>query len=302
VVLSALETVQPAATAKEITIEMVFSDSVGLINGDAGRLRQVAWNLLSNAIKFTPRGGAIRISLTRTIDQIELKVRDSGQGIRADFMPYIFDRFRQADASTTRRHGGLGLGLSIVKNLIDLHGGTVRAESDGEGAGSTFILTLPTSLELDRVDQGSSKLGGPAAAIKAFESFGLSGVRVLVVDDEPDACAMVRRLLEECHAHVATAGSADEALRQFDSIAPDVLVCDIGMPGKDGYELIRQIRGRSNESGGSVPAAALTAFAREEDRHRALSAGYQAHLAKPVDAARLLTAIARLAGRQPVKQ
>lgn len=298
VISSAMETVYPAARARGISIEANFPDAGAMVTGDANRLGQVAWNLLSNAIKFTPHGGRVRVALACARGHVELSVTDTGQGIRADFLPYVFDRFRQADASTTRRQGGLGLGLSIVKNLVELHGGSVRAESEGEGRGATFIVSLPTAGEPS--DSGYLSRDGTARAGSGGrgDSFGLSGVRVLVVDDERDSLDLVRRLLEDCRAQVATADSADEAIRQLDAATPDVLICDIGMPGQDGYQLIRRVRGRSKESGGAVPAAALTAFAREDDRRRVLSAGYQVHIAKPVDAQRLLTAIAQLAGRE----
>jgi CheY-like chemotaxis protein len=227
-------------------------------------------------------------------------VADTGQGIRAEFLPYVFDRFRQADAATTRRHGGLGLGLSIAKHLVELHGGSIRVESPGDGQGTNVVVTLPLMVVNAEATDGDgrwhptvSKTSGPADE----PTVDLSGLKVLVVDDEPDACRLVKRLLAECHADVHTAQSAAEAIPMIETIRPDVLVSDIGMPETDGYELLRQIRSLGQSRGGKVPAIALTAFARSEDRTRALMAGYSVHVSKPVEGRELIATVASLAGR-----
>jgi CheY-like chemotaxis protein/anti-sigma regulatory factor (Ser/Thr protein kinase) len=325
---AALETVRPAAEAKEIRLLRTLDPAAGPVSGDPSRLQQVVWNLLSNAIKFTPRGGRVHVALRRADAQAEVVVTDTGAGIRPDFLPHVFDRFRQADASTTRKQGGLGLGLAIARNLVEMHGGTVSAESAGEGKGATFTVRLPLASaqvagggdparhDGTGVAGGSDASAGPAPAhANPFRGVpSLRGVKVLVVDDEPDARALIRRVLEECQADVTTAASAAEAMRVFSRGAgdgnggpPDVLVSDIGMPEMDGYALIRQVReheagGQGGGPGGGaaprrVPAVALTAFARAEDRTRAILAGYQVHLSKPVEPAELIANVASLAGR-----
>lgn len=246
------------------------------------------WNLLSNAVKFTPAGGAVDISLRRCSGLVELRVSDTGQGIEPAFLPHLFERFRQADASMTRRHGGLGLGLAIVKELVELHGGTVQAESAGTGKGASFTVRLPlVEAPADQPEARRSLLTPP-------EPEALHGVKVLVVDDEPDALELMRRILAERGAEVTTAASAVEALAAIIRERPDVLVSDIGMPDVDGYELIRRVRGLDLQRGGAVPAVALTAYVRPEDAGQALAAGYQAHLPKPSDPSRLIATIARL--------
>ncbi len=296
VIKRALQGVLPAAAAKGISIEPVLGTVGRQVAGDPARLQQVVWNLLSNAIKFTPKGGRVQVLLERVNSHIEITVSDTGEGIKADFLPYVFDRFRQFDASTTRRHGGMGLGLAIVKQLVELHGGTVRAKSPGEGQGASFVVVLPLTpvhsepTETDRFH--------PTAATSApvdYEVTNLKGVRVLVVDDEPDARDLIGRILNECEATVSTAASADEALAVFERDPPHVLISDIGMPKRDGYDLIRAIRSQDPERGGNVPAIALTAFARSEDRRRAILAGYQMHVVKPVEPAELITVVASLA-------
>ena len=268
------------------------------MNGDPGRLQQVLWNLLTNAIKFTPPNGMVTV-LAREAERsgvrsVEISVTDSGQGIDAKFLPFVYDRFRQADASTTRRHGGLGLGLSIVKSLVEMHQGSVEALSDGEGQGATFIVNLPLAESHTPV---TSSLEHAQAAPAAHETSPLAGLRVLVVDDEADARTLARRVLEERGAEVVAVGSAAEALEAVDrSDELSVVVSDIGMPGHDGYELITRMRALPG-SAGRVPAIALTALARDEDRKRTLLAGYQVHISKPVDPAELVTVIATLAGR-----
>jgi PAS domain S-box-containing protein len=306
VVRAALETVRPAADAKGIRVRTVLDPLAGPVSGDPGRLQQVFWNLLTNAIKFTPRGGQVHVTLERVNSHLEVRVADTGEGIPPEFLPFVFDRFRQADASTTRRHGGLGLGLAIVRQIVELHGGAVRAESGGPGQGATFTVDLP--LAPFRADPGGAGAdaaerrhprAGDATPVLPDTCVRLAGVRVLVVDDEPDARALVRRLLEDCDAVVATAATAAEAFDRVRADRPDVLVSDIGMPGEDGYALVRRLRSLPAEQGGRIPALALTAYARAEDRMKAVLAGFQMHVAKPVEPAELLTMVAILAGRTP---
>ena len=307
---AAVETVRPAAEAKDIRLQKLLDPLAGPVAGDPNRLQQVVWNLLSNAIKFTPKGGRVRVMLGRVNSHVEVVVTDSGQGISPEFLPHVFERFRQADATSTRRHGGLGLGLSIVKHLVELHGGTVRADSPGEGHGSTFTVTLPLTVIHTRAGdermaprahpttpRGPAASSSAAAAAPDYELVPLGGLRVLAVDDEPDARELIRRLLGGCGAEVRTCASAAEALAALDAFAPDVLISDIGMPGTDGYDFLRQVRARTATVGGRTPAIALTAFARSEDRTRALRAGYIAHVAKPVEPAELIATVASVAGR-----
>jgi CheY-like chemotaxis protein len=256
------------------------------------------WNLLSNAIKFTPRGGKVQVLLERVNSHVEISVADTGIGIESAFLPFVFDRFRQGDASTTRRHGGLGLGLSIVKHLIELHGGSVRAASAGEGSGATFSVSLPVMVVRRSSPPGEARVHptAPASAASKFTALDLSGVRVLVVDDEADARELLERVLSDCSAEVITAGSAEEALLLIVQHRPHVLVSDIGMPDVDGYELLRRVRVMERESGGRLPAIALTAFARSEDRTRALRAGFLVHVAKPVDPSELVATVASVLG------
>ncbi|MFT3764825.1 MAG: ATP-binding protein [Minicystis sp.] len=283
---TALDGLRAAAEAKGLTLAASLPREDAPVLGDAGRLVQVVSNLVSNAVKFTPRGGHVRVSLTRAAGCAELEVADDGQGIPSEFLPHIFDRFRQADASTARRHGGLGLGLSIVKHLVELHGGAVRAESDGLGRGARFTVALP--LLDDGADLPDSRDVRAAVSDRAI----LAGVRVLVVEDEPDAREMALRVLEESGAAVRTAASAAEALAAIDAARPDVLVSDIGLPEMDGYELIRRVR--AGAPARDVPAIALTAFARPEDRTRALGAGFQSHVTKPLEPSALVATVARL--------
>ncbi|HEX4665073.1 MAG TPA: ATP-binding protein [Chthoniobacterales bacterium] len=293
VIESAIDALRPAAEAKGVRIAKVL-DPLQPISGDPARLQQVLWNLLANAIKFTPKGGRVNVVLERVNSHLEIAVSDNGEGISPDFLPYVFDRFRQQDASQTRRHGGLGLGLSIVKNLVELHGGSVRVESAGLGCGSTFTVALPLAplrpIDASRTHPQGGDQDGCAVGIE------LDGVRVLVVDDERDSLELVRRLLEECKADVVLASSAAEGLRLVREKRPDVIVSDIGMPEKDGLEMMRELRARPAQSA-KIPAIALTAFARSEDRTRAMLAGYQVHLSKPVEPQELLAAVANLAGR-----
>jgi signal transduction histidine kinase len=293
---AAISGIRPAAEAKGIRLTTNLDVSAGPISGDPARLQQILWNLLSNAVKFTPENGEVRVVLERVPPQIQLTISDTGEGIKPEFLPYLFDRFRQADASTTRQHRGMGLGLSIVKNLVEMHGGVVTASSDGEGRGSTFVVKLPCTVTSDATadDPLEEALHGTLGAEMAPQ---LNDLRVLVVDDEPDAREFLARLLTESGAKVETASSVGEALLAVEKGPPDVLISDIGMPQADGYELIRAVRALPAARGGQMPALALTAFARSEDRQRALLAGYQAHLAKPIHPTELITQIASLAGR-----
>ena len=294
----AIETVRPAAAARGVRLQPVLDRRVGLVSGDPNRLQQVFWNLFSNAIKFTPRHGRVQIVLERVESHLEISVTDSGEGISPEFLPHVFDRFRQQDASTTRRHGGLGLGLAIVKQLVELHGGAVTAHSGGPGQGATFRVSLPLVIFQPESEEPRRH---PQAQFAPFSSpdasIQLDGVTVLVVDDEPDARGLVKRLLQDRKARVLTAGRAAEALTILQNERPDVLVSDIGMPEEDGYALIRRVRALDPQSGGLTPAVALTAYARSEDRMKAILAGFQMHVSKPVEAAELLTMVASLAGK-----
>ncbi len=301
VIEAALESVRPAAEAREVRLEQILDHGAGPISGDSDRLQQIVWNLLSNAIKFTPRGGRVEVRLERVNAGIEIIVSDTGAGIKPELLPYVFDRFRQGDSSSTRRFGGLGLGLAIVRHLTEMHGGTVRAESRGAGQGATFIVRLPVLMTHHRAGEqeqvhpaAEDLLPGPDRAPE------LTDLRVLVVDDDRDARDLVRTILAQCGAEVKTAGSAREALEFFTSAArwqPELLISDIEMPERDGYDFLRDVRRLNPEQGGRVPALALTAYARVEDRLRALAAGFQMHVAKPVETAELLTVAASLTGR-----
>jgi len=266
--------------------------SAAIIQGDPGRLQQVVWNLVTNAIKFTPRGGLVQVTLRKVNSHVHIQVSDSGQGIRADLLPHVFQRFRQGDASATRHHGGLGLGLAIVKNLVEMHGGSVEAASEGEGLGSVFTVRLPLALAGARPEP----LDSPESSPLSYDDL-LDGLQVLVLDDEADAREVVQRLLEDAGAQVQTVGTADDALTILDrGYVPDIILSDIGMPDQDGYDFMRRVRSLEGAVA-EVPAAALTALARVEDRKRALMAGYQTHLAKPVDPSELVAMVASLTGR-----
>jgi PAS domain S-box-containing protein len=298
IIEAALDAARPAAEAKGVRLQAMIDPQAGPISGDADRLQQIIWNLLTNAVKFTPKGGRVQVKLARVNSHVEITVSDTGAGISRDFLPYVFDRFRQADAATTRVHGGLGLGLSIVRQLTELHGGTARVESAGEGQGATFIISLPFIAVLS--DQAESEYIHPTAndISMAFDCPpSLDGLRVLVVDDEQDTRDLLRAVLERCGSEVTTAASAAEALDTIEALRPDVLVSDLGMPGEDGYSLIAKIRALPLERGGQTPAAALTAYARVEDRLRVLRSGFQIHLPKPVEPVELVTVVANLAGR-----
>jgi len=288
----AISVVRPAADAKSIHLNYKHSPSLGAISADSARIQQVVWNLLSNAVKFTPEGGWIDVRLESVDSHAKLTVTDSGKGISREFLPQVFDRFRQADNSTTRGYAGLGLGLAIVRHLVELHGGTVEAESRGEGKGATFSAIFP--LIAVRVESPSVAQNGQNPA-NSYQT--LNGLRVLIVDDEEDARQIISTVIARTGAEVKACESATEALEVLERWHPDVLMSDIAMPGEDGYSLINKIRSLPAERGGQIPAAAFTAYAREEDRKRALAAGYQMHIAKPVSSGQLVAMIAHLAGR-----
>ncbi|HVY07206.1 MAG TPA: ATP-binding protein [Burkholderiales bacterium] len=293
IVDAALESVRPAAEAKNIRTEKSIDADAGPVSGDPGRLQQILWNLLTNAIKFTDKNGSVRVAVVRVHSDVEISVSDDGQGISADFLPNLFSRFSQADSSIKRKHGGLGLGLSIVKGLVEMHGGTVRAASPGEGRGSTFTVRLPLRAVRLADTPATRRQESPMQALSKFDASRLHALKVLVVDDEPDARELIKRFLTACEAVPILAGSVDEALRLVEMFRPDVIVSDIGMPDRDGYVLMREIRSQSIHT----PAVALTAFARTDDRVRALMAGYQTHLAKPFEPLELLAIVSDLSGR-----
>jgi len=298
VITSAVDAVRPSADAKSIRLRTVLDPFAGPVSGDPQRLQQVVWNLLSNAVKFTPKGGKIDILLARVNSHTEITVIDSGIGIAPEFLPHLFERFRQADSTTTRSYKGLGLGLSIVKQLVELHGGTVRAESHGQGHGTTFVVNLPLRVVREKTDR-THPTASPIA-LRPDIPLSLSGITVLVIDDEIDAREMVRCVLLGADASVLTAASADEGLNLVRAHHPDVVVSDIGMPDKDGYQMIRELRALPATEGGRTPAIALTAFARSEDRTRSLLAGYQVHVAKPIEPQELVVTIGSVTGRTAV--
>jgi PAS domain S-box-containing protein len=294
---AAIDTVRPAADAKEIRLECRLDPCVGLVVGDASRLQQIVWNLLSNAVKFTPSGGRVDVELQRINTGVQIRVSDTGEGIAKEFLPHVFERFRQADSSSTRSHGGLGLGLAIVRHLVELHGGTVFVESPGIGQGTTFIVNLP--MKVVGVETNTPQQLSPRTAFEIAQNYlpTLEGLRVLVVDDEADARELLTTMLQPYGVEVMTVASAQEALLVLQQYHPDVLVSDIGMPGENGYALIEKVRALSQEAGGKIPAVALTAYARAEDRTQALLAGFQLHVPKPVNHAELAAVVANLAGR-----
>ncbi|WP_239700530.1 ATP-binding protein [Massilia sp. 9096] len=294
---AAIETVRPAADAKDIRIEKHYAEDPGVVAGDPARLQQVVWNLLSNAIKFTPRGGQVTIEVGRNDANVTVTVRDNGVGIKPEFITHVFERFRQADASMTRRHGGLGLGLAIVKHLIEQHGGTVRAESAGEGQGASFTIELPLakqqpSTAAARARAAMIRSAAPSPAEPVVRD--LSGINVLVVDDDRDNRELIKRILGDCGATVRIAASARDAMEQLRQAVPTLLITDLGMPDVDGFELLDWVRRLERSEGGQVPAIALTAFARSEDRLRALEAGFSAHISKPVEPSELIATVASI--------
>jgi CheY-like chemotaxis protein/two-component sensor histidine kinase len=299
VVENALDAVRPAAAGKSIRLHAILDPRAGPIMGDAARLEQIVWNLLMNAVKFSDKGGRVQMHLQRINSHVEIVVSDSGRGVNPDVLPFIFDRFRQADRSSARAQGGLGLGLALVKHLVELHGGTVSALSAGEGQGAMFIVTLPLSIAT--VSEKPEPQLHPTAPVIELPAGGvrLDDLRVLIVDDDPDAVELAAAILMRAGASVRTCGSASEALQTLQAWGPDVLVSDIEMPGEDGYTLIRKVRALEAEDGGKTPAVALTAYGRSQDRMLALTAGYSMHVPKPVDPAELTTIIASVAGRSP---
>jgi len=297
VVEAAVESARPSADAKNVRLKAILGAGNDIVSADSGRMQQVVWNLISNAIKFTPKGGQVQVVLQRVNSHIELTVGDTGIGISPDFLPFVFDRFSQSDSSTSRSYGGLGLGLAISKQLVELHGGTIRAASPGEGQGATFTVELP--LPILHAGAGGSPREHPTAeqpAAEPLELPRLEGVHVFIVDDEPDARELLRRVLEDQGATVTSFAHADDVLAALRTTRPSLLVSDVGMPKTDGYQLIRAIRAQEIRTE-RVPALALTAFARTEDRKRSLVAGYQAHLAKPFDVSELILVVADLVGR-----
>lgn len=295
---AAVEAVRPAAEAKGVRIQKIVDTGAVSVTGDPVRLQQVVWNLLSNAIKFTPRNGRVQIRLERVDSHVEIVVNDTGQGIEADFLPHVFDRFRQADQRTSRQHGGMGLGLAIVRHLVELHGGSVDARSPGEGQGSTFTVLLPIT-PVYQVDLNGERVHPAARDLLPTTECAdrLDGLRVLIVDDESDTRELLKQGLEFCGAIVTLAASATEALEELNKTKLDVLISDIGMPGEDGYDLIKQVRMLPLESGGRIPAIALTAYTRVEDRLHALRSGYHMHVPKPVELAELVAVAASLVRR-----
>jgi CheY-like chemotaxis protein len=297
IVDNAMATIQPAADAKGIRLQTMIDPRVGPVSGDPDRLQQVAWNLLSNAVKFTPKNGRVQVRVERVNSHIELVVSDTGIGIRPDFLPFVFERFRQAEAGTTRQTGGLGLGLAIVRHIVEMHGGSVDAASAGEGDGATFRVRLPlmivhpAGLETRREHPRTER----KAALTGLGD--LRGVHVLAIDDEEDSLTLLRVVLESAGAEVTTVASPLTALEGIEAAHPDVLIVDLGMPGMDGFELIARIRASSDAKVRDLPAAALTAFARSEDRTKALRSGFEMHLAKPVDPGELVATIATLVRR-----
>ncbi len=300
VVEAAVDVVSPAADAKGIKIQTILDTKAPPVSGDHERLQQVLWNLLSNAVKFTPKGGRVQVRLARVNSSVEVTVSDTGQGIAPEFLPYVFDRFRQADTTTTRRQAGLGLGMAITKHLVELHGGTIRAESPGEGQGATFTLRLPVMIA-----HGAERTPAPAEErrprdederARLADSARLDGVHVLVVDDERDARELLTAILTQSGATVTAAAGAADAVGKLTTAKPDLLVSDIEMADEDGYSLIRRVRAAEEARGRRIPAIALTAHARSSDRLRALAEGYQMHIPKPVEPAELVLAIANLAG------
>jgi PAS domain S-box-containing protein len=299
VITLAVQSVRPAAEARGVEIRTTVPATPLVVLGDAERLQQVVWNLLSNAIKFTDRGGRVELALEQQRSRVRITVNDTGRGIRRDFLPYVFDRFRQSEGVLTRRYGGLGLGLAIVRHLVELHGGNVQVESAGEGQGATFTIELPViAVNGDAGPAGAPPQRRTHSASPQFTCPPImNGLRVLVVDDEADSRRLVATVLERCLATVRTAGSAEEAMEVLREGPPDVMVSDIGMPGEDGFSLIQRVRALELERGIKVPAVALTAYTRVEDRMRALAAGYQMFIPKPVEPVELITIVANLAGR-----
>jgi len=294
VIIAAADGLRPAAQAKEIHLQLQLDSPSGQVLGDPDRLQQVAWNLLSNAIKFTPQGGRVLVRLARVESHVKVTVSDTGRGIAPEFLPHVFERFRQADSTTTRAVGGLGLGLAIVRQLVELHGGTVCVESEGEGLGSTFTLTLPL---MAARSAGSDTARAQPREFENVELSEIDGLRVLVVEDDAVTCYLLEAILKGCGAQVTTASSTAAALEAVAAGVFDVLISDIGMPDEDGYSLIGKVRALGKERGGQIPAAALTAYTGENDRIRVLQSGFQMHVPKPFRRSELVAVVANLAGR-----
>jgi CheY-like chemotaxis protein len=297
IVRSAIDGIAPAAEAKGVRVETVLDPQAAPISGDPERLQQVLWNLLSNAVKFTNRGGKVQVRLERVNSHVEVAVSDTGIGISPEFLPHVFERFRQADAGIGRERGGLGLGLSIARQLAEMHGGTIDAFSAGIGQGSTFRLTVPLMALHPSKEDIPRVYPRSMPSPRAIPLGDLQHVHVLAVDDERDALGLVSEVLEAAGARVTTAQSAGEALAALDNGVPDVIVADLGMPQIDGFQFIHRVRRHANPRVREIPAAALTAYARSDDRMKALRAGFQIHLAKPIDPAELVTTLAALAKR-----
>jgi PAS domain S-box-containing protein len=296
IIEAAAASVRVAAEAKGVALKLDLDPATGAVQGDADRLQQVVWNLLANAVKFTPKGGSVTVRLERVHSHVVVRVRDTGEGVSPSLLPYVFDRFRQGESA--RSHGGLGLGLAIVRHLVELHGGTVMAESGGEGQGATFTLSLPLmAVSHEQTDVFQQHPQATERGQSGEMSRNLDGVRVLVVEDEPDSRAMVVKALKACGAVVASAANAAEAMAAIQQSKPDVMVCDVGIPDEDGYSFIRRVRALDAEHGGLIPAVALTGYAGLEDRRKALAAGFQMHLAKPVTLTELSSVVGNLAGR-----
>jgi CheY-like chemotaxis protein/two-component sensor histidine kinase len=295
VVRNAVDVVTPAAEARGVRLETILDAGPAPISGDPERLQQVLWNLISNGVKFTPRGGKVQIRLERVNSHVEITVSDTGIGIAPEFLPHVFERFRQAEGGTTREHGGLGLGLAIARQLTEMHGGTIEASSAGAGQGTTFRIKLPLMIVHRLRDDGPRVHPRASSTPVPIGGVSLEGIHVLVVDDEPDALSLVSEVLQTVGARLTTAPSAEEALSKLLPDVPDVVLTDLGMPRMDGFQLIARIRQHEDERVRAVPAAALTAYARSEDRVRALRAGFHMHLAKPIDPAELVATIATLA-------
>ncbi|MGH9936543.1 MAG: ATP-binding response regulator, partial [Blastocatellia bacterium] len=297
---AAVDVIRPSAEAKGIVLSEEVEAPDGVVLGDANRLQQAIWNLLSNAVKFTAEGGRIEARLGRAEGQIEIAVKDTGIGIDPKFLPHVFDRFRQADASSTREYGGLGIGLAIVQHIVEMHGGGVSASSDGKGQGATFKIRLPVVSSRRLATRSGPGAEAPLAEAKEQQivegGHRLDGLRVLLVEDSTDTLDMLKFIFDESGAEVIAATSVDEALDALDRFKPDALVSDIAMPDRDGYDLIREVRSRQPERGGKIPAVAVTAYARAEDRVRALAAGFQMHIAKPIDPDELIAVVASLTG------
>jgi signal transduction histidine kinase/CheY-like chemotaxis protein len=295
VVEAAVDTVRSAAQAKGVVLETRVDPETGKIVADEDRIQQVLWNLLSNAVKFTPRGGSVRLDARRDRDEVVLAVTDTGEGVDSEFLPFVFDRFRQADGSTTRSHGGLGLGLAIVRHLVELHGGTVCADSDGAGRGATFTVRLPIHAEPQSDDAPRRVVTAAKVALDSSMDARLADIHVLVLDDEEDMRDLISMILEHAGARVTRVPTVDAALKAIAADCPDVAVSDLAMPGEDGYAFVKRVRAWDDETLRALPLVAMTAYARAEDRHRVLAAGFQRHVAKPIEPVELVDALAEIA-------